>query len=104
MNMRRFKDIDVVDAIEIMKKHLKDNRMSLLVGAGVSKCACELYQNWYDFISDMVIYLYKSELELKGIEVKEVEGFYCHYEIDKASNGSVTGVIFTVSWRTHWFE
>ena len=82
MNMRRFKDIDVVDAIEIMKKHLKDNRMSLLVGAGVSKCACELYQNWYDFISDMVIYLYKSELELKGIEVKEVEGFYCHYEIE----------------------
>ena len=79
--MRKFQNIEVVDAVEIIKKHLKDNRMSLLVGAGVSKSACNLYQTWYEFITDMVIYLYKSELELKGIEVIEVKGFYCHYEI-----------------------
>ena len=79
--MRKFQNIEVVDAVEIIKKHLKDNRMSLLVGAGVSKSACNLFQTWYEFITDMVIYLYKSELELKGIEVIEVKGFYCHYEI-----------------------
>lgn len=88
--MRKFKDIDVVDAIEMMKMNLRDNRLCLLVGAGVSKCACDLYQTWYDFISDMVIYLYKPELESKGIEIKDVNDFYCHYEIlndkEKAKN------------------
>lgn len=43
--MGKFKDIDVIDAIKAMKTHIENGRMSLLVGAGASCCACELYQD-----------------------------------------------------------
>lgn len=62
-----------------MKERISSNQMSLLVGAGVSCCACDLYQNWVGLIMDMVAFLYPDELKQKEIEVKLVDGYYYHY-------------------------
>lgn len=94
--MSKFKDIDVIDAIKVMKQHIMDGRMSLLVGAGASCCACKLYQNWFGLIKDMVAFLYVEELTAKGLKIKKDERFYCHYIIEKAikdSNVDVDKVI-----------
>lgn len=78
LNMR-YQDIPIRDILEKMKERIGSNQMSLLVGSGVSCCACDLYQNWIGLVTDMVAFLYPKELERKGIEVKQVEGYYCHY-------------------------
>lgn len=46
LNMR-YQDIPIRDILEKMKERIGSNQMSLLVGSGVSCCACDLYQNWY---------------------------------------------------------
>ena len=94
--MSKYKDIDAIDAIKAMKQHIMDGRMSLLVGAGASCCACKLYQNWFGLIKDMVAFLYVEELTAKGLKIKKDERFYCHYIIEKAvkdSNVDVDEVI-----------
>ena len=90
--MSKFKDIDVVEAIKAMKQHILDGRMSLLVGSGASCCACELYQDWFGLIKDMVAFLYVDELTAKGLEIKKDERFYCHYTIEKAKKNSKVDV------------
>lgn len=90
--MGKFKDIDVVEAINAMKGHIKDGRMSLLVGAGASCCACDLYQDWFGLIKDMAAFLYSDELKKKGLIVKEDKKFYCHYTIEKAQKNSKVNV------------
>ena len=75
----KYQDIPIQDVIEKMKERISSNQMSLLVGAGVSCCACDLYQNWVGLIMDMVAFLYPDELKQKEIEVKLVDGYYYHY-------------------------
>ena len=86
--MGKFKDIDVIDAIKAMKTHIENGRMSLLVGAGASCCACELYQDWYGLIKDMVAFLYADELKAKGVKVEQDKQFYCHYTIEKGGENA----------------
>ncbi len=86
--MGKFKDVDVVEAIMAVKQHIIDGRMSLLVGAGASCCACRLYQDWLGLIKDMVAFIYTDELKAKGVKVKKDERFYCHYTIEKAEENS----------------
>lgn len=76
------------------------------VAAEVEHAAKQGYCGWSDRIriwseTDKEEVLAMVEIVRKSCKK---QGYYCHYEIDKNSNGSVTGVIFTVSWRTHWFE
>lgn len=40
--MGKFKNIDVVDALRVMQQHIDSDKMGLLVGAGSSRCACDL--------------------------------------------------------------
>lgn len=77
----KYQDISIQNVIEEMKERISSNQMSLLVGSGASCCACELYQSWVGLVSDMVAFLYPDELERKGIEVKQVDGYYCHYNL-----------------------
>lgn len=100
--MSKFKDIDVVEAIKAMKQHIIDGRMSLLVGAGASCCACKLYQDWFGLIKDMVAFLYADELKAKGVKVAKDERFYCHYTLEKARKNSkveVDDVIWNIIER-----
>uniref|UniRef100_A0AB33JFQ9 SIR2-like domain-containing protein n=1 Tax=Prevotella sp. GTC17262 TaxID=3236797 RepID=A0AB33JFQ9_9BACT len=90
--MSKFKDIDMVEAIKAMRQHIIDGRMSLLVGAGASCCACKLYQDWFGLIKDMVAFLYADELKAKGVKVTKDERFYCHYTIEKARKNSKVAV------------
>lgn len=76
-----FQDIPIQDVIEKMKERISSNQMSLLVGSGVSCCACDFYQNWVGLVSDMVAFLYKEELERKGIKVEQEGSYYCHYNL-----------------------
>lgn len=64
--MGKFKDIDLAEAVKEMKTHIENGRISLLVGAGASCCACRLYQNWVGLIKDMVAFLYADELLTKS--------------------------------------
>lgn len=86
--MWKFRDIKVEDALSAMKGHVENGRMCLLVGAGVSRCACELYQGWYGFIRDMVAFLYADELSSKGVKVTKDDQYYCHYLLEKIDNDS----------------
>ena len=79
----KYQDIPINDVIEEMKERISSNQMSLLVGSGASCCACDLYQSWVGLVSDMVAFLYKEELERYGIEVKQVDGYYCHYNLTR---------------------
>ena len=77
----KYQDIDIEIAIAKLKERIETNQMNLLVGAGASCCVSNFYQNWVGLVSDMVAFLYIEELERKGIEVKQVDGFYCHYSM-----------------------
>lgn len=55
LNMR-YQDIPIRDILEKMKERIGSNQMSLLVGSGVSCCACDLYQNWIGLVTDMVAF------------------------------------------------
>lgn len=90
--MGKFKDIDAVEVIKEMRRHIENGRMSLLVGAGASRCACNLYTNWHGLIKDMVAFLYADELKAKGIKIEEDERFYCHYKIEQARKNSNVNV------------
>ena len=79
----KYQDIPINDVIEKMKERISSNQMSLLVGSGASCCACDLYQSWVGLVSDMVAFLYKEELERYGIEVNQVDGYYCHYNLTR---------------------
>ena len=79
----KYQDIPINDVIEKIKERISSNQMSLLVGSGASCCACDLYQSWVGLVSDMVAFLYKEELERYGIEVKQVDGYYCHYNLTR---------------------
>lgn len=79
----KYQDIPIQNVIEKMKERISSNQMSLLVGSGASCCACDLYQSWVGLVSDMVAFLYPDELERKGIEVKQVDGYYCHYNLTR---------------------
>lgn len=79
----KYQDISIQNVIEEMKERISSNQMSLLVGSGASCCACDLYQSWVGLVSDMVAFLYPDELERKGIEVKQVDGYYCHYNLTR---------------------
>lgn len=93
LNMR-YQDIPIRDILEKMKERIGSNQMSLLVGSGVSCCACDLYQNWIGLVTDMVAFLYPKELERKGIEVKQVEGYYCHYNLTCIAGPTDTAYIY----------
>lgn len=100
--MGKFKNIDVAEAVKEMKTHIENGRISLLVGAGASCCACRLYQNWVGLIKDMVAFLYADELKAKGVKVNKDERFYCHYTIEKVeeeSNIEVDAVIQNIIER-----
>ena len=91
--MGKFKDIDVVDALRVMQQHIDSDKMGLLVGSGSSRCACDLYSDWYGLIRDMVVFLYEDELIARGIQIKKCEDFYCHYKLsitDKESSDENT--------------
>ena len=90
----KYQDIPINDVIEKIKERISSNQMSLLVGSGVSCCACDFYQNWVGLVSDMVAFLYKEELERKGIEVKQVDGYYCHYTIVRTENPADTKYVY----------
>lgn len=94
--MGKFRDIKVEDAVLAMKDHIKNGQMCLLVGAGVSRCACGLYQGWYDFIKDMVAFLYADELMSKGVKVTKDDNYYCHYKFwktDEISDKDINRII-----------
>lgn len=100
--MGKFQDINVEDAILAMKKHIDNNQMCLLVGAGVSRCACELYQGWYGFIKDMVAFLFADELKAKGIQIIKEEQYYCHYTLEKADKNSdidIQNIVYSIIER-----
>ena len=100
--MGKFQDINVEDAILAMKNHIDNNQMCLLVGAGVSCCACELYQGWYDFIRDMVAFLYADELRSKGVKVIKDDQYFCHYkfgETDECSDRDIKRIINSIIER-----
>lgn len=82
----KYQDIPIQKVIEKMKDRISSNQMSLLVGSGASCCACNLYKNWVGLVSDMVAFLYPEELERKGIDVKQVDGYYCHYNMTRKDN------------------
>ena len=73
-----YQSIPIQDVIEKMKERISSNQMSLLIGAGVSCCACDLYKDWAGLVSDMVACLYPEELKRKKIEIKQEESCYCH--------------------------
>ena len=79
--MRKFQDIEVSDAIRAMKNRLKENRLSLLIGAGASHCACSLYPLWNELLADMVAFLYADELKSKGVKAVRDDRYYCHYKL-----------------------
>lgn len=100
--MGKFQDINVEDAILAMKNHIDNNQMCLLVGAGVSRCACELYQGWYGFIKDMVAFLFADELKAKGIQIIKEEQYYCHYTLEKADKNSdidIQNIVYSIIER-----
>lgn len=76
-----YQSIPIQDVIEKMKERISSNQMSLLIGAGVSCCACDLYKDWAGLVSDMVACLYPEELKRKKIEIKQEESCYCHYNL-----------------------
>lgn len=86
--MPRFKDIEISDAIRAMKDRLKENRLSLLIGAGASHCACSLYPLWDKLLADMVAFLYADELKSKGVKAVRDDRYYCHYKLEKARKNS----------------
>lgn len=90
----KYQEIPVQDVIEKMKERISSNQMSLLVGSGASCCACDFYQSWVGLVSDMVAFLYPDELERKGIEVKQVDGYYCHYNIVRTENPADTKYVY----------
>lgn len=79
----KYQDIDIEIAIAKLKERVETKQMNLLVGAGASCCASNFYQNWVGLVTDMVAFLYIEELERKGIEVEQDEGFYCHYNLTR---------------------
>lgn len=90
--MRKFQDIEVSDAIRAMKNRLKENRLSLLIGAGASHCACSLYPLWNELLADMVAFLYADELKSKGVKAVRDDRYYCHYKLEKARKNSSVDV------------
>lgn len=90
--MRKFQDIEVSDAIRAMKDRLKENRLSLLIGAGASHCACSLYPLWDELLADMVAFLYADELKSKGVKAVRDDRYYCHYKLEKARKNSSVDV------------
>lgn len=96
----KYQDIPIQDVIEKMKERISSNQMSLLVGSGASCCAFDFYQNWAGLLSDMVAFLYTEELERKGIEVKKIDGYYCHYRLTRkeapADNNFVNDTIKSI--------
>lgn len=90
--MRKFKDIEVSDAIKAMKDRLKENRLSLLIGAGASHCACSLYPLWNELLADIVAFLYADELKSKGVKAVRDDRYYCHYKLEKARKNSSVDV------------
>jgi hypothetical protein len=81
----RFQDIPVEEALNKMKERIGLNQMSLLVGAGMSCCACDLYASWTGLLTDMVASLFKDELMQKGIDVVQDNNYYCHYKLVKTA-------------------
>lgn len=79
----KYQDIDIEIAIAKLKERVETKQMNLLVGAGASCCASNFYQNWVGLVTDMVAFLYIEELERKGIEVEQDDGFYCHYNLTR---------------------
>lgn len=79
----KYQDIDIEIAIAKLKERVETKQMNLLVGAGASCCASNFYQNWVGLVTDMVAFLYIEELERKGIEVEQDEGFFCHYNLTR---------------------
>jgi len=82
----KYQDIEIEKVLERIKERISSNQMSLLVGSGASCCACDFYQNWVGLVTDMVAFLYQEELERKGIVVKPIDGFYCHYSLTRSAD------------------
>lgn len=68
--------------------------MSLLVGSGASCCACNLYKNWIGLVTDMVAVLFPEELNRKGIEAKQIDGYYCHYNLIRIEDPADTDYVY----------
>lgn len=90
----RFQDIPINDVLETFKRLINDNQMNLLVGTGISCCACDLYKNWIGLLSDMVACLYAEELTKKQISVNPVPQYYYHYEIKNIQEPSDTDYVY----------
>ena len=89
-----YQDIEIHKVLEIIKERIRFNQMSLLVGSGASCCACNLYKNWVGLVTDMVATLFPEELERKGIEIKQVDGYYCHYNLIRIEDPVDTDYVY----------
>lgn len=54
------------EIIKELKKHLKDKRLSVIIGAGFSKNASNEYLNWKELLRDMIIEMYGNNSKLSS--------------------------------------
>lgn len=90
----RIQDIDVTNVIDKLKERVETNQIDLLVGSGVSCCACNLYKAWIGLISDMVACLYQEELNKKDIEIICDKNYYCHYNMAYRKDRTNTDYVY----------
>lgn len=53
----------ITEAIDIIKDYKKKNQLSLVVGAGLSKNVSQKFLDWKELLNDMIIEMYKNEIE-----------------------------------------
>lgn len=63
---------DIVIHLKNLKEKYQKGLVSVIVGAGFSRNACEDYPLWQDLLSDMVVDLYKEEIETSYLRYKEI--------------------------------
>lgn len=91
-----YQDIEIDKVLDVIKERIRFKQISLLVGSGASCCACNLYKNWVGLVTDMVANLFPEELERKGIEVKPVDGYYCHYNLIRIEDPEDTDYVYDI--------
>lgn len=68
--------------IKSIRKHIRENKLSFLIGSGFSKNASPIYPDWKELMTDMLDYLYEDRIQLsykqcdKGIDYNKYKTDY----------------------------
>lgn len=90
---------EIINQINNLKRDLKKQKLSVLVGAGFSKNVSNIFPSWWELLYDMICELYESEIEAEiskkfrtkknREKIKEVEDY---------KHSIITGIISKVGY------